>query len=83
MANKEIYLIQIVSCANKRFWYSGLIGSIFYVVVDYPKDYGNDGDGIKFKVINNPDYPLNYIDYKDSAVLEKVTKVLVPQVNRG
>jgi len=78
MPNKEIYLIEIVDCADKRYWYNDLIGSTFYVVVDYPKDYGNDGHGIKFKVINNPDLPLHYIDYKDSAVLEKVTKVLMP-----
>jgi hypothetical protein len=79
MPNKEIYLIEIVDCADERYWYNDLIGSTFYVVVDY----GNMQEGIKFKVINNPDYPLNYIDYKDSSVLEKVTKVLVPQVNNG
>jgi len=75
MTNKEIYLIEIISCASKKYWYHNYIGSTFYTVVDY------EGVGIKFRVINNPHCSALTIDYKDAHVLEKVTKVILPQEN--
>ena len=73
MPNREIYRIQIVSCGNNNYWYSEFIGALFYAVVEY-------NDKVRFKIINNHDYNTYTVDYDDVRVVDKITKVLVPQV---
>jgi len=74
MANREIYLAQIVKCGDNDYWYKDLIGRIFYVVVIYQ----NNGE-IDLKVINNQEHRHKLISYPDTRIVEKVTRVRVPR----
>ena len=72
MPNKSIYKIRIKDDIDKRTWYSGLNGSIFYAVKTVLHK------NIYWQIVNNEHFNGSYIWTGHVDILELITRVILP-----